>query len=67
MVRVKSSQKFFTAEEISSLTGICPQHLRDFAHDKHLGLQKRTGEPASQVFTSTDLMIVTVLQPRCDH
>jgi hypothetical protein len=66
MVRVKSSQKFFTAEEVASLTGICPEHLRSFAHDKHLGFQK-VDDASRQLFTSTDLMIVAVLQPRCEH
>lgn len=66
MVRLKSSQKFFTAEEVTTLTGICPQHLRELALDKHLGLQKK-GDRTAQLFTSADLMIVTVLQPRCEH
>jgi hypothetical protein len=66
MVRVRSSQKFFTAEELTTLTGICPEHLRTFIQDKHLGFQQ-VGDPMRQLFTSTDLMIVAVLQPRCEH
>jgi hypothetical protein len=28
MVRIKSSQKIFTEDEVVSLTGICTDHLR---------------------------------------
>ena len=37
MVRVKSSQKVFTEEEVTTLTGICAEHLRGLAQTKHLG------------------------------
>ncbi len=56
MVTVKSSQKIFTEQEISGLTGICSDHLRDLARSKHLWL-----------FTNSDLMVLAVLVPRCHH
>lgn len=37
MVTIRSSQKFFTEEEVSSLTGICLEHLRMLAGNRHLG------------------------------
>ena len=37
MVAVKSSQKLFTDEEISRLTGICMDHLPGVARSKRLG------------------------------
>ena len=72
MVRIKSSQKFFTEDEVSSLTGICLDHLRSMAHNKHLGGLARVAEAAGAeaekwLFTNSDLMILTVLHPRCQH
>jgi len=72
MVRIKSSQKLFTEDEVSSLTGICHAHLRSLALDKHLGKLARVAEAAGVegaklLFTNSDLMIVTVLCPRCEH
>ncbi len=70
MVRVKSSQKIFTEEEVSSLTGICREHLRNLASSKHLGSMARAVGAVSAdawLFTQSDLMIMTVLHPRCDH
>ena len=66
MVRVKSSQKVFTEQEVTVLTGICVEHLRDVVRTKHLGFLQH-GDSANQLFTSTDLMILAVLQPRCEH
>lgn len=37
MVTIRSSQKIFTEEEVSSLTGICLEHLRALAGNRHLG------------------------------
>jgi hypothetical protein len=70
MVRIKSSQKLFTEDEVASLTGICVEHLRGLARKKHLGTT--ASEPAGirvekWLFTSSDLMIVNVLHPRCQH
>ena len=72
MVTVKSSQKIFTEEEISGLTGICREHLRDLARSKHLGSIVRAavaaGEHAERrMFTNSDLMVLAVLVPRCHH
>jgi hypothetical protein len=72
MVRIKSSQKFFTEDEVSSLTGICLDHLRSMAQNKHLGRLARVAEAAGAeaerwLFTNSDLMILTVLHPRCQH
>ncbi len=65
MVRVKSSQKVFTEEEVTSLTGICVDHLRGLAQNKHLGtLASGAGK---LIFSHSDLMIVNLLQPRCQH
>jgi hypothetical protein len=72
MVRIKSSQKIFTDTEVSTLTGICLDHLRGVARNKHLGRIARAAEAAGAeaekwLFTNSDLMILTVLHPRCDH
>ena len=72
MVKIKSSQKFFTEEEVSTLTGICLEHLRSMAQSKHLGFLSRAAEAAGEqagkwLFTSSDLMILTVLYSRCQH
>jgi hypothetical protein len=72
MVRIKSSQKIFTEDEVTTLTGICRDHLRGIARNKHLGTiacaAEAVGAEAEKwLFTNSDLMIVTVLHPRCDH
>jgi hypothetical protein len=72
MVTVKSSQKIFTEEEISGLTGICRDHLRDLARSKHLGSTARAAagvgeQTESRLFTNSDLMVLAVLVPRCHH
>ncbi len=85
-VVVKSSQKVFTAEEISGLTGICIEHLRAAALSKHLGFIASAAQAAGEqveaagkqldaasrqveqwLFTNSDLMVLTVLQRRCEH
>jgi hypothetical protein len=72
MVRIKSSQKLFTEEEVANLTGICLEHLRSLAQNKHLGTLARAAgaagaEAGKWLFTYSDLSIVTVLQARCEH
>ena len=72
MVTVKSNQKIFTEEEISGLTGICSEHLRGLARSKHLGSIVRAAEAAGEqaeklLFTNSDLMVLAVLVPRCEH
>ena len=49
MVTVKSSQKIFTDSEVASLTGICVEHLHNFAKSKHLGFIARAAEAACKV------------------
>jgi hypothetical protein len=72
MVTVKSSQKIFTEQEISSLTGICLEHLHSVARSKHLGSIVRAAEAAGEhaeqmLFSNSDLMVLAVLFPRCQH
>jgi hypothetical protein len=72
MVRIKSSQKIFTEDEVANLTGICLEHLRGLAQNKHLGKLARVAEAAGAeaekwLFTNSDLMILRVLAPRCQH
>jgi hypothetical protein len=69
MVRIKSSQKFFTEDEVANLTGICVEHLRSLARNRHLGTlaHDAKAEAESWLFTNSDLMILTVLHPRCEH
>jgi hypothetical protein len=72
VVRIKSSQKLFTEDEVIRLTGICLEHLRKLASSKHLGFLARAAEAAGAgaeklMFTNSDLMILTVLYTRCQH
>jgi len=72
MVRIKSSQKIFTDEEVANLTGICLEHLRAIARNKHLGKLASVAEAAGAqaekwLFTNVDLSIMTALHPRCEH
>jgi hypothetical protein len=72
MVRIKSSQKLFTEEEVANLTGICLDHLRSLAENKHLGTLARAAgaagaEAGKWLFTYSDLSIVAVLRARCEH
>jgi hypothetical protein len=71
MVRIKSSQKLFTEDEVASLTGICLEHLRNLAKEKHIGTTASASAAGaraeSRLFTNSDLMVLNVLQPRCQH
>jgi hypothetical protein len=69
VVKVRSSQKLFTDHEVSSLTGISLDDLRELARSRHLGFLSRAAEAAEQqaaslLFTLSDLMVLTVLYPR---
>lgn len=69
MVKVRSSQKLFTDSEVSSLTGISLEDLRELARSRHLGFLSRAAEAAEEqaanlLFTLSDLMVLTVLYPR---
>jgi hypothetical protein len=71
-VTIRSSQKVFTEEEVSGLTGICLEHLRNLAQSRHLGFLARAAEAAGQqaeklLFTNSDLMVLAVLHSRCEH
>ncbi len=48
MVKVRSSQKLFTDFEVSSLTGISLEDLRELARSRHLGFLSRAAEAAEQ-------------------
>ena len=68
---IRSSQKVFTEDEVTGLTGICHEHLRDLARSRHLGFLVRAAEMAGEAeqwfFTNTDLMVLAVLHPRRQH
>ena len=69
---IRSSQKTFTEQEVSGLTGICLEHLRNLTRDKHLG---RAAEAAAEAagtaekwfYTPSDLMVLTLVCRRCEH
>jgi len=72
MVTVKSSQKTFTGSEVASLTGICVEHVHNFAKSRHLGFIARAAEAAGisadqWLFTLSDLMVLVTLFPKCTH
>jgi len=72
VVTIKSSQKLFTDLEVSGLTGICLEHVRQLARSKHLGFLARAAEAVGAeaehwLFTNSDLLVLTVLYPRCQH
>src|SRR5258707_452654 len=72
MVKVKSSQKIFTDSEVASLTGICVEHVHNFAKSRHLGFIARAAEAAGLnadqwLFTLSDLMVLVTLFPKCTH
>ena len=69
---IRSSQKVFTEDEVSGLTGICLEHLRNLAQSRHLGVLARAAEAAGQhaqklLFSNSDLMVLAVLHSRCEH
>jgi hypothetical protein len=72
MVTVKANQKIFTDAEVATLTGICVDHLRNFAKSRHLGFIARAAQAAGihadqWLFTLSDLMVLVTLFPRCSH
>lgn len=72
MIKVKSSQKIFMDTDVATLTGICPEHLRSLARRRHLGFiasaDGAAGKQADQwLFTLSDLMVLVMLHPRCQH
>jgi hypothetical protein len=72
VVRIKSSQKLFTSDEVCRLTGICLDHLHTLARSRHLGSITRAAEAAGEkaekwLFTSSELMILYFLYTRNQH
>jgi hypothetical protein len=72
LVKVKSSQKIFTDAEVANLTGICLEHIRNFAQSRHLGFIARAAQAANAtadqlLFTLSDLTVLVTLLPRCTH
>jgi hypothetical protein len=72
LVTVKASQKIFTDSEVASLTGICVEHIRNFAKSRHLGFIARAAEAAGLsadqwLFTLSDLTVLVTLFPKCTH
>jgi hypothetical protein len=79
MATLKFNQRVFTEEEVSRLTGICLSHLEDMARKRHLGQTLAAEESAPEskdagveglghrLFTNDDVMILSVLTPRCSH
>ena len=72
MVTVKASQKVFPYAEVVNLTGICVEHLHNFAKRRRLGFIARAaaaaGDLANQwLFTPWNLTVLVTLFPRCTH
>jgi hypothetical protein len=71
MVRVKSSQKWFTEAEVASLTGICREHLRSLVEKNRIGTMASASiagtRAKSWLFTNSDVMTLSDLQSRCEH
>ncbi|HET6931536.1 MAG TPA: hypothetical protein VFI45_14520 [Candidatus Acidoferrum sp.] len=71
MITVKASQKIFTCEEVTNLTGICSGHLQNLAKRHRLGFISRNGNLENHVeqwlFTSKDLMVLAILFQPCAH
>jgi hypothetical protein len=72
MITIKSSQKTFTEEETSRLTGLCMEHLHAAARSKRLGsvvsAAAATGIRTEHwQFTNADLSVLSALFSRCQH
>ena len=72
MITVKASQKIFTYAEVANLTGICVEHLHNFARRHRLGFIARAAESlgneaGQRLFTPWDMMVLVTLFPRCAH
>jgi len=71
-VTIRSSQKMFTEEEVSGLTGICLEHLRSLTRIKHLGQAVAAAAAAGGTaekwfYTPSDLMVLNLVCGRCEH
>jgi hypothetical protein len=72
MITIKASQKIFTYAEVANLTGICAEHLHNFANRHRLGFIARAAEALGnqaqqRLFTPWDLMVLATLFKRCAH
>jgi hypothetical protein len=70
MITVKASQSIFTYEEVMNLTGICAEHLHNFAKRHHLGFSVRGAETTGNhrwFLDRCDLMVLARLFPGCSH
>ena len=72
MITIKASQKIFNYAEVANLTGICAEHLHNFANRHRLGFITRAAESLGnqaqqRLFTPWDLMFLVTLFPRCSH
>lgn len=72
MITVNASKKIFTRAEVANLTGICVEHLQNFAKRHRLGFIARAAqslgnEAGEWLFTPWDLMVLVTLFPRCTH
>lgn len=72
MITVKASQKIFTYEEVMNVTGICAEHLQNFAKRHRLGFFARGAETTGNqtdrwFFNRWDLMVLAMLFPACSH
>ena len=72
MITVKASQRIFTYEQVTNLTGICAEHLENLARRHHLGFISRAGETSGNetdqwFFNASDLAALVTLFPRCAH
>jgi hypothetical protein len=65
MIRIKSSQKYFTEAEVTNLTGIAADALREIARKRRLGTIASASiagiRAESWLFTNSDLAILAVL------
>jgi len=66
---IRFSQKTFTEEEVSGITGICLEHLRNVTRVKHLGRAAEAAGSTAQkwFYTPSDLIVLTVVCGRCEH
>lgn len=70
---IRASQKIFTEEEVSGLTGICLEHLRSLSQVKHLGQAAEAAAEAAGctaqkwLYTISDLMVLNLVCRRCEH
>jgi hypothetical protein len=65
MITIKAKQKLFTHAEVARLTGICAQHLNNFAKLRRLGFIARPNEAArieneQRLLTTWDIIVLVL-------